>query len=59
MYESENDRDAGNRISKEETCKMVNITQYDAVGDGKTNCSPALEKALENETELYFPGGCK
>lgn len=36
---------------------MIDITQYDAVGDGKTNCSPAIAKALEKETELYFPPG--
>lgn len=36
---------------------MISITQYGALGDGKTNCSPAISKALENETEIYFPAG--
>ena len=36
---------------------MTNITKYGAVGDGVTNCSPAIAKALECETEIYFPAG--
>lgn len=36
---------------------MTDIKKYGAVGDGKTNCSPAIKKALELETEIYFPAG--
>lgn len=36
---------------------MTDITKYGAIGDGVTNCSPAIKKALETETELYFPAG--
>ena len=36
---------------------MTDITKYGAVGDGVTDCSPAIAKALETESELYFPAG--
>lgn len=36
---------------------MTDITKYGAVGDGVANCSPAIKKALANETEIYFPAG--
>jgi len=36
---------------------MTSIVKYGAIGDGVTDCSPAIKKALENETELYFPSG--
>lgn len=36
---------------------MVNITQYGAIGDGKTDCSPAIAEALKRETEIFFPAG--
>lgn len=36
---------------------MTDITKFGAVGDGKTDCSPAIAKALETETEIFFPAG--
>lgn len=36
---------------------MINIAEFGAIGDGKTNCSPAIAKALETETEIFFPAG--
>ncbi|MBQ8803922.1 MAG: hypothetical protein IJZ53_09825 [Tyzzerella sp.] len=36
---------------------MIDVTKYGAVGDGVTDCSPAIKKALENEKELHFPAG--
>lgn len=36
---------------------MTDITKFGAIGDGKTNCSPAIAKALETESEIYFPSG--
>lgn len=36
---------------------MTSIVEYGAIGDGVTDCSPAIKKALECERELYFPGG--
>lgn len=36
---------------------MTDIRKYGAIGDGVTDCSPAIKKALEVETEIYFPAG--
>lgn len=36
---------------------MASIIQYGAVGDGVTDCSPAIAEALEHEEEIYFPAG--
>jgi len=36
---------------------MTDIRKYGAIGDGVTDCSPAIQKALEVETEIYFPAG--
>ena len=36
---------------------MTDVTKYGAVGDGITDCSPAIAKALATEPSLYFPAG--
>ena len=36
---------------------MTDITKYGAIGDGQTDCSPAIKKALECESEIFFPSG--
>ncbi len=36
---------------------MVSVVSYGAVADGKTDCSPAIARALEKEKALFFPAG--
>lgn len=36
---------------------MVSITEYGAIGNGIYDCSPAIELALKNEREIFFPNG--
>ncbi len=36
---------------------MVSILTYGAVADGRTDCSPAIKKALAKEEALFFPAG--
>ena len=36
---------------------MVSVKKYDAVGDGKKDNLIAVQKAIDNEQELFFPRG--
>ena len=36
---------------------MVSVKKYDAVGDGKKDDLIAVQKAIDNEQELFFPRG--